>query len=483
MARPKRGNYAYGPEGDARYKKNLREYLKKQKEAREKKTKIESTKKNIDNQKAANKKATTTTKPKSSAAKGKSLATSKRPGMTKAEKQEMLKGNSLQDKEKALKTTKTRTKTRTQTKSKTTTKPVAKKPVAKKPVAKKPVAKKPAGKVPAKKPLISNKNKLRIKKGAEQAADTTKRVVKEGVKQGKKLASNVKKKVDATKKAFDKPSPTKRPTTRLQKLASKGNKFLKSAGKYTKNQVLPKARKDLLKIGKGIAKDPKSLVKGAKGAGISYLAEKGLNQLADRATKQIRKETRGKNMTLKEYRAMLEKNKKAAREKYGPLPGYGKVYQDIKKQFTKGKTKNNQSSTTKNINKQKKVNNNSGLKIKKTQRSSNKNTNKNYNAPTATKKADKRFSTFRVDAKENRNLQLERQKGNTETYSRKLSPQAKKQVTDTKTNKKEKPKSKFIKTSKGTLARRGSVTARRAENRERARKRAQEMARRRLANK
>ena len=64
MARPKRGNYAYGPEGDARYKKNLREYLKKQAEARAKKTKIESTKKNISKQKTANKKASTTVKPK-----------------------------------------------------------------------------------------------------------------------------------------------------------------------------------------------------------------------------------------------------------------------------------------------------------------------------------------------------------------------------------------------------------------------------------
>ena len=125
-----------------------------------------------------------------------------------------------------------------------------------------------------------------------------------------------------------------------------------------------------------------------------------------------------------------------------------------------------------------------GLKIRKTERSSRKNTNKDYNAPTATKKADKRFSTFRVDSNENLKLQKERQKGNTETYSRKLSPQAKKQTTTTKTNKnKTKKQSKFIKTASGSLARRGTVAARRAENRERARKRAQEMARRRLANK
>ena len=47
----------------------------------------------------------------------------------------------------------------------------------------------------------------------------------------------------------------------------------------------------------------------------------------------------------------------------------------------------------------------------------------------------------------------------------------------------ERNESKWIRTSKGTLAKRGTVTARRAENKERARKRAQEMARKRLANK
>ena len=43
--------------------------------------------------------------------------------------------------------------------------------------------------------------------------------------------------------------------------------------------------------------------------------------------------------------------------------------------------------------------------------------------------------------------------------------------------------SKFIKTEKGTLARRGTVGARRAENREKNRKRAQQMAKDRKAKK
>ena len=43
----------------------------------------------------------------------------------------------------------------------------------------------------------------------------------------------------------------------------------------------------------------------------------------------------------------------------------------------------------------------------------------------------------------------------------------------------ERNESKYIRTSKGTLAKRGTVTARRAENKEKARKRAQEAARKR----
>ena len=161
------------------------------------------------------------------------------------------------------------------------------------------------------------------------------------------------------------------------------------------------------------------------------------------------------------------------------------IVRSVKNIASKIRGKSGESSTQTNINKQKKANTkpNRGLKIRRTERSSKVNRNKDYNAPTATKTADKRFSTFRVDSNKNLKLQKERQKGNTETYSRKLSPQAKKQTTETKTNKKKtKKQSKFIKTASGSLARRGTVAARRAENREKARKRAQEMARRRLAN-
>jgi hypothetical protein len=439
MARPKRGNYAYGDAGQARYRKAVQEYNAKMKKLREEKTKITSTKKNIEKQKTANKKAGTTktkTTPTSTAAKGKTLATGKRTGMTKAEKQKMLEGNSFQDKEKA---TKTRTRTRTQTKSKTTPKKTV---TPKKPVAKKPVAKKPAGKVPAKKPLISNKNKLRIKKAVNTAADTTKKVVKKGVEQSKKVASNVKTKVDATKNAFNKKSPTKRPTTRLQKLTSKGNKALKASGRYIKGPL----KKHLIKEGKrfvrGVGKDPKSLLKGAKGAGISWAAER----LTDAAMKRVGKSLtkRSRNQTFKEYDAETKKIRREA----DVLPTLGRTVKGIgnvltgKKYTDNNKTyvqkrleekRKNQSSTTKNINKQKK-NNNNKLKVNKsrglkTQYSSNAARKKqNFNAPTGTKKVDKRFASFREDPTENRKLQDERKKNNntTETYSRRLSDKAKK---------------------------------------------------------
>lgn len=407
MARPKRGNYAYGDAGQARYRKAVREYNDKMKKLREEKTKIDSTKKNIEKQKTAGK---TTTKKVKELTKSKATSTAKKPVTKKP-------------------VVKSKTTTKPVTKKVVTKKPVAKKPVAKKPVAKKPVAKKPVGKVPAKKPLISNKNKLRIKKGAKQAADTTKKVVKKGVEKGKKLASNVKKKVDATKKAFNKPSPTKRPTTRLQKLASKGNKLLKSAGKYTKNQVLPKAKKDLLKIGKGIAKDPKSLVKGAKGLGVSIAADR----LVDAGMTRIFKR---KGETVAQYK----KRQAEFRKDTNPINAAKRTVKGIKNVTTgknwytdnmtkaekmlREKRKNkNQLSTTKNINKQKKVNNNKNvtnkkLKVNKTQGPTVKSINKTdynvdtkqgldaYNKAKKTKKTPLTSKPKKMSAIEKRNRQV-----------------------------------------------------------------------------
>ena len=369
-------------------------------------------------------------------------------------------------------------------KTKKTTKPEVKKPVAKKPVAKKPATKKPAAKKPvAKKPVAKKPattktttrpkrtaNNLKIKKAANTAAKTTKQVIKKATPVVKKAASTVRKKageakqavdkkVSGVKKAFRKKAP--KPTTPAQKAVSKvyqGSKNLIKKG-------LPKAKK-------AIGSNLRSSVKG----GVAGLATTALASAVN--TRMDRAFAKRKGMTLKEYQA----GKKKVRDSQRIIPTAIRTVKGIAKRV---RGKSGESSTQTNINKQKKANTkpNRGLKIRRTERSSKVNRNKDYNAPTATKTADKRFSTFRVDSNKNLKLQKERQKGNTETYSRKLSPQAKKQTTETKTNKKKtKKQSKFIKTASGSLARRGTVAARRAENREKARKRAQEMARRRLAN-
>ena len=396
MARPKRGNYAYGDAGQARYRKAVREYNEKMKKLREEKTKIDSTKKNIEKQKTANKKAgTTTTKtktvaktkttPTSTAAKGKTLATGKTTSKTKAV-----------ETPKTTTATKTRTRTRTQTKSKTTPKKTV-------------TPKKPAGKVPAKKPLISNKNKLRIKKAATTTTDTTKKVVKKGVEQTKKIASNVKKKVNQVKKFVNKESPVKKPTTTGQKLVSGANQGIKKTARGVGRNLKAAG----LRIGRGLKRDPKSLLKGAKGAGISYLAEAGTKALINRAFKP-------KGMTASEYAKKLQEMKNNRN-----------IVRSVKNIAKKVRGNFGESSTTKNINKQK---NNNKLKVNKlrglpTQYSSNAARKKqNFNASTGTKKVDKRFASFREDPTENRKLQDERKKNNntTETYSRRLSDKAKK---------------------------------------------------------
>ena len=285
-------------------------------------------------------------------------------------------------------------------------KPATKKPPVKKPAAKKPVAKKPAVKVPAKKPLISNKQKLQIKKAATTAADTTNKIVKKGVEQSKKVASNVKGKVDEVRQVKQRRSPA--PKTPQQKFVSK---TYKGAKKYA-GKVYKKAGQDL--FGKQRLLKIRNL-KGLGKQGLAGLAAAGAASAINRRVDSAFAKQRG--MSLDEYRK--------ARKEFSKGKGIGSL---TKKLIKKVRGKSGESSATRNINKQKKANTlpNRGLKVKKTRRSSRKNTNKDYNAPTATKKADKRFSTFRVNPDENLKLQLERQKGNTETYSRKLSPQAKK---------------------------------------------------------
>ena len=387
MARPNRLNYATGPEGLARFKKALNVWQDKQKALKAKaEAKKPAPKKPVAKKPVAKKPAT------------------KRPGMTKAEKQEMLKGNSIQDKEKALKT-------KTKTKKPVAKKPVAKKPVAKKPVAKKPVAKKPVAKKPAPKKTANN---LKIKKAANTAVKTTKTAIKKATPVVKKAAKTVAKKageakqavdkkVSGIKKAFKKKAP--KPTTPAQKAVSK-------VYQGSKNLIKKGVTKGLPKVGKAIGKNLKSSTKGGvAGIGTALLAS-AINTRMDRAF------AKRAGMSLQEYQA----NKKKVRDSQRIIPTATRTVKGIAKRL---RGNSGESSTTRNLNKQKEANK-LRIKGKKTERSSRKNTNKDYNAPTATKKADKRFSTFRVDPEENLKLQKERKAGNTETYSRKLSPQAKK---------------------------------------------------------
>ena len=463
--RPHPKNYAmYDPRGKAKYRKDLAEYHDKKKKIEAEKNKL-STKKNLEKQKTANKKAVSTTKtktttkskaaPKSTATKAKSLATGKTTSKTKA-----------------VETPKVTT-TKKRTTTSRTKKPVTKKPAAKKPAAKKPPARKPpARKPPAKKPLLNAKQKLRIKKGVTQ----TKNVIKKGVQKGKTFLKNQKAKITAKDQT---------PQQSVPEGKSKGAKFAKKINQKVSNyakRVYNKAALDTFKF-KTVMKDPskratnRAGIKGGIGSGAALLAG---NALINRLTKP-------KGMTIKEWNQKKAKMEQESYDKRRKLvkKAYKGVGNLVKKGVNKLRGKSNtQTSTTKNINKQKQSNN-TGLKIKKTERSSKVNRNKDYNAKTATKKRNTGLSEFREDPKANRKLQLEAQNKKPITYSRQLSIKARNQVSDTKKNKdkKTKPESKFIRGKGGRLLRRGSVTARRAENKERARKRAQEAARKRRLNK
>ena len=304
-----------------------------------------------------------------------------------------------------------------------TKKPAAKKPAAKKPAAKKPVAKKPAVKKPAVKKPAANKpatttrpkrtaNQLKIKKAATTAQKAIKKatpVVKKAAKTVAKKAGEAKKaiskKVEAVKKVKQTRNP--RPKTPAQKAVYSAKKNLQKYGK----QVGKKAGKDakqLLKI-----KNLKSARGGVLATAGSLIAQKTINKITDTVSNKLA----GRNLK-KTGAAKLADVRKNPDKYERTLTGYR----------LKGTGPQKKSSTTK----QKKANTtpSSGLKIKPTQYSSSAAKKKqNFGGATGTKKADKRFGTFREGSTENRKLQLERQSGNKETYSRKLSPQAKKTKT------------------------------------------------------
>lgn len=247
MARPNRGKYPTGAEGHASFRKDLAKWLKDQKEAKAKANKITSTKKNIEKQKNPTIKKTKA-KPVKELAKKKTSAT-KKPSTTKKTTTKTVKPNTVK-------------KTAT-----TTTKKVAKQVVKKK-------------------PLLTPKQKLQIKKGVKTTLDTTKKVVGSGVKTSKKIIKDTKAKAKPYQESLKK-YKGKKPQTKLQRWAKAGNDQLKKAGKYTKKQVLPKAKKDLLKIGKNLrnSKNFGKNVAGIRGLGLSVAANMATDAVLDRINK------------------------------------------------------------------------------------------------------------------------------------------------------------------------------------------------------
>ena len=235
-------------------------------------------------------------------------------------KKKMLEGNSFQDKEKATK-----------------------KSAAKKPAAKKPVAKKPATTTRPKRTA----NQLKIKKAATTAQKAIKKatpVVKKAAKTVAKKAGEAKKTV--TKKAGQLKQAIKKgkapaPKTAAQKAVSKVYKGTKKLV----GDSLKKRGQDALKIvGKAI-RNPKSAIKGGVGGALVPLAGHVINTRVDREF------AKRKGMTLQEFNAAKKKMKDNRN-----------IVRSAKNIVNKVRGKSGESSTTKNIKKQKTSNSNS-LKI------------------------------------------------------------------------------------------------------------------------
>ena len=329
------------------------------------------------------------------------------------------------------------------TKTPTAKKPVAKKPPVKKPVAKKPAAKKPAAKKPAtstaakgktlatgksapkRKPFEAQKRgrgrprKQQPTTNQAPKKNQTLKIIKEetekGIKkvggklnEGKKAITN---KVDEVTQVKQRRS--KAPQTTQQKAVSKVYKGTKGLVKRGL-----KGAKNLLKI-----RNAKALGKQGLGGLAAAGAAHVVNKRVDRAF------AASKGMTLKEFeKARQSEVGKRGLNRLRPK----NIGNTINALRGKGKPKKEESSVSRNIKKQKKANTtpSSGLKIKKTQYSSSAAKKKqNFGGATGTKTADKRFGTFREGSKENRKLQLERQDGKKETYSRKVSKEAEKTKT------------------------------------------------------
>ena len=317
MARPKRGDFATGAEGQARYRKAVQTWLKNKKAATEKANKITSTQKNIEKQKKSTIKKTKA-KPVKELAKKKTSATKKASTLKKT--------------------------TNTVKKTATTTKKVA-------------------NQVVKKKPLLTPKQKLQIKKGVKTAVDTTKKVVGSGVKQTKEFAKKQGPKIKNWKKTLKAGLKQKNPpaTTGPQKLAQAANYNLRKARvlskKYMKNQK--PIQTTLGNVVKGVKNNPGSVIKGglnlAKGAAAYYVGEKIINTATEPVTSRIKHRIRNyirkneygrKPLTLQESKDLEAKfDKMSNAERKAAL----KKQKEERKKYLASKKSNKTKNTNTNL--------------------------------------------------------------------------------------------------------------------------------------
>ena len=249
MARPKRGDFATGAEGQARYRKAVQTWLKNKKAATEKANKITSTKKNIEKQKKPTIKKTA----------------------TKAVK------------ELAKKKTTSATKKTSTTKKTTTTKQTVKPSTTK-------------TRATTVKPKTNQRLKA-VKDFSEKTYKGTKKVVGKRIKQTQQFARKQAPKVQSWKKTLKAGLKQKNPPaeTRPQKVVQSMNQGLRKARvlgtKYMKKnkpiQTAAKSAWEGIKADKG-----KSAVKGLKNLGKGYVAytigEKLINTATEPVTSRIK---------------------------------------------------------------------------------------------------------------------------------------------------------------------------------------------------
>ena len=140
-----------------------------------------------------------------------------------------------------------------------------------------------------------------------------------------------------------KESNTKR-TNRINKTEVKNKQKLGKGVNTLKKKITKSVKTNAPKIKNRALKIAKGTVNTTKGLGLSaaaIVAERGINNVVDRGFKQLKKETRGKNMTLKEYRAKRDAAVKKANSTRGinRIPGaIKKTASNIKNRVTKKDT-------------------------------------------------------------------------------------------------------------------------------------------------